>query len=77
MTKYRLMFADVRLTGTRDQIRQTLSLLASVGCEWKTDDKYYPRGKLESAYYLHKFRGPLLDTESPPAQPIAPHSPLT
>ncbi|MEG4504236.1 hypothetical protein QUA81_08990 [Microcoleus sp. F6_B4] len=65
MVKYRHIFADVRLTGSRDTIDQTLHFLTAAGCKWETNGKYYPRGKLERAYYLHKFRGPLQESTDP------------
>ena len=57
----RHVFADIRLTGSGTEIDQTLKFLANSGCKWESDGKYYKwrSSKLQSSYYLRKFRGPI------------------
>lgn len=71
-TRCRTVFAEtVRLTGTRDQINQTLEFLSKSGCKYETDGKYYPQrgNKYHSAYYLHRLRGPVQEIDPDEPQP--------
>ncbi len=67
MVNYRKKFASLRLTGTIDQIRQTLIFLEEAGCKFRTEGKFYTvRGYRQKRvkiynYYLTATAGTLID----------------
>ncbi|MGL5063775.1 MAG: hypothetical protein ACRC62_27630 [Microcoleus sp.] len=57
-----LKLGDIRITGTKAEITNTLTILRAKGCVWNSKEKYHPqRGDATKfAYYLNSVTAPLL-----------------
>jgi len=56
----RRKLADMRLTGTQEEISYTLAVLMFRGCLWATDKEYHPLEEQgQFAYFLEEVSAPL------------------
>jgi hypothetical protein len=62
---------NLRLTGTRAEVENTLTALTQRGFQWNSDGKYYPQqgNSNEFSYYLNDVQLPA------PAETVAPSPP--
>ncbi|PSB39994.1 hypothetical protein C7B69_00435 [filamentous cyanobacterium Phorm 46] len=59
MTKERRQIADMILTGTKEEIGNTLAILMFRGCLWETDKIYHPVGDGRSNCFLNNVTAPV------------------
>jgi hypothetical protein len=62
---HRRKLVNMHLKGTKEEISNTLAVLASSGCTWVSDNEYYPLySSGEFAYFLGDVTAPsVLDKE--------------
>ena len=65
MTKERRQVASMILTGTKEEIGNTLAILMFRGCLWETDKIYHPVGDGRFNYFLNNVTAPVELSDKP------------